>query len=71
MLIGDCELDPEDIINAIPELIERLRATGNVEIDSLHIDGYDHISPPLALGSNIPAGEKWGLEVLSWSKKRC
>ncbi|EXJ53471.1 uncharacterized protein A1O5_13247 [Cladophialophora psammophila CBS 110553] len=69
LLIGDCALDPEDILKATPEFIERLRAAGSLEVDYLNIKGHNHISPPLALGSDIAAEEEWGHEFVSWIRK--
>ncbi|SCO91766.1 uncharacterized protein FRV6_15894 [Fusarium oxysporum] len=60
-------LDPEDEILACnKEFIELWRSgqgSTGVELEVQVMEGHNHISPPLALGTNISREEVWGFDV--------
>ncbi|KAI7969585.1 hypothetical protein EIK77_006326 [Talaromyces pinophilus] len=68
ILIVDCELDPEDILNSSQYVLRRLKEVSNLNVEYVYIKGHNHISPPLALGTNIAAEEEWGYNLASWIK---
>ena len=69
LLLSSCEWDPDDVIKTTEQFVQILQAKQGVEVDYLKIKGHNHISPPLALGSEIEAEEAWGHEVVAWIKR--
>jgi acetyl esterase/lipase len=67
-LVLHCELDPHDIIGSTNDFVLKL---GKNRKDLTHwiIQGHNHISPPLALGTGIDTEENWGKEVGKWIRE--
>ncbi|KAK5046005.1 hypothetical protein LTR84_008792 [Exophiala bonariae] len=63
------ELDPRFIIEPGQEFSEFWRECGG-RGDYLVLEGHNHISPPLSLGTGIPREEQWGYQVISWFENR-
>ncbi|PCG88087.1 Hypothetical protein PENO1_112180 [Penicillium occitanis (nom. inval.)] len=68
ILTVDSELDPPDILNADQDVLRRLKEVSNLNVEYVQIKGHNHISPPLALETNIAAEEEWGYNLASWIK---
>ena len=65
----DETLDPEDeILIPIADFVKEWQATDSVaaKLKFERIKGHNHISPPLALGTGIPAEEEWGQQVVQF-----
>jgi acetyl esterase/lipase len=66
MLIVDSELDPEDILQSSQDALTGLKSVENIIVDYRKLQGHNHISPPLALGTGVAEEEAWGFEVGRW-----
>ncbi|KEF63429.1 uncharacterized protein A1O9_01407 [Exophiala aquamarina CBS 119918] len=68
LLILNSELDPPDIIQSTTDFLSGLR-THDLAVDHFVIQGHNHISPPLALGTGIAREEEWGETLVAWCKE--
>jgi acetyl esterase/lipase len=67
MLVAGSE--PRRISTSMKSFAEEFKAKGGV-VDELILEGHDHLSPVLALGSGT--GEDWGYEIVRWvHEDRC
>jgi len=67
LLVLYSELDPQDIIKSNIEFLEELERSG-LAADHFILQGHNHISPPMALGTGIATEEVWGERVVAWCK---
>lgn len=65
MLILTSENDPDDeILKPNREFVGLMEKIWGEKVDARVIEGHNHISPAMALGSG--QGEKWGEDVVEW-----
>ncbi|KAF2484882.1 Alpha/Beta hydrolase protein [Neohortaea acidophila] len=69
VLVMTATLDPEDeIVKPGRDFVKEWRSTTSVQ-SKLHvntIEGHNHISPVLGLGTGLPAEEAWGRDVVEF-----
>jgi len=65
ILVMYCELDPQGIIDSNVEFISEL-GKHRKDLTYWMLQGHNHFSPPLALGTEIEVEEKWGNKVGEW-----
>jgi len=68
ILILTARKDPEPFFPMRADLVKALKEKGAKEVDDAVLDGHNHISSFVALGSGDVAGEKWGEDVVDWIK---
>lgn len=71
MWFGVGEFDPEDeIAGPMRDFVGSWKeAFGEEGVREVRLEGHNHISPPVALGSGDVKGEMWGEEFVKWMRE--
>lgn len=65
VMIAVAELDPDFIIEPGQEFFKLWKEAGG-KGDYITLNGHNHISPPLSLGTGVSREEQWGHQVAAW-----